>query len=235
MFSKEVLTLVALAGLGLPTPLDLASRQSCPKVHVFGARETTASPGYGSSSTVVNLILNTYPGSTSEALSYPACGGQSSCGSVSYAQSVQQGVQAATTAINNYHTACPQTQLVLVGYSQGGQVFDDVLCGGGDSGESISSTAVPISSAAVAQIKAAIFQGDPRFVSGFSYEVGTCKAGGFDARPASFKCPSASKIQSYCDASDPYCCNGNNPATHQGYGNEYGQAALAFVKTKITA
>lgn len=49
---------------------------------------------------------------------------------------------------------------------------------GGDTAEGITSTAVPLSSAAVSQIKAAIFMGDPRFVSGLSYEVGTCKAGG---------------------------------------------------------
>ncbi len=40
-------------------------------------------------------------------------------------------------------------------------------------------------------------------------------------------------IQSYCDATDPYCSNGNNPATHNGYQQEYGAAALKFVKTKI--
>lgn len=56
----------------------------------------------------------------------------------------------------------------------------------------------------------------------------------FDARPASFVCPSASKIQSYCDAADPYCCNGSDANTHQGYGAEYGSAALAFVKSKLS-
>jgi acetylxylan esterase len=51
----------------------LQERQSsCPNFHVFGARETTAPAGYGSSSTVVNLVLNAYPGSTAEAISYPA-------------------------------------------------------------------------------------------------------------------------------------------------------------------
>lgn len=55
----------------------------------------------------------------------------------------------------------------------------------------------------------------------------------FDQRPAGFSCPSAAKIKSYCDASDPYCCNGSNAATHQGYGSEYGSQALAFVKSKL--
>lgn len=105
-----------LAGTTLASPLE--ERQSCPKVHVFGARETTVSQGYGSSSTVVNLVLGAYSGSTAEAIVYPACGGQSSCGSVSYANSVQQGVAAVTSAVNSFNTKCPTTQLVLVGYSQ---------------------------------------------------------------------------------------------------------------------
>jgi acetylxylan esterase len=96
--------------------------------------------------------------------------------------------------------------------------------------------------------------GDPQYVAGLPYDVGTCGAGGvsnllyypsvvkgfaddleFDARPSGFSCPSASKIQSYCDATDPYCCNGNDASTHNGYGAEYGQAALTFVNTKLSS
>lgn len=61
---------------------------------------------------------------------------------------------------------------------QGGQIMDDALCGGGDPDEGISSTAVPLSASAVNMIKAAIFMGDPRYIYGLSYEVGTCRAGG---------------------------------------------------------
>lgn len=57
----------------------------------------------------------------------------------------------------------------------------------------------------------------------------------FAPRPTGFQCPYANNIQSYCDAADPYCCNGNDANTHQGYGTEYGQAALTFVKAKINA
>lgn len=115
------LILSAYGFLGLASPIEgeaLETRQSCPGVHVFGARETTVSQGYGSSITVVNLILAAYSGSTSEAIVYPACGGQSTCGSVSYSSSVQQGTAAAAAAVNAFYTQCPSTQLVLVGYSQ---------------------------------------------------------------------------------------------------------------------
>ena len=50
----------------------LKARQSCPEVHVFGARETTAPAGYGTASVVVDLVLGAYSGATSEAIDYPA-------------------------------------------------------------------------------------------------------------------------------------------------------------------
>lgn len=93
-------------------------KRSCPPIHIFGARETTAPAGYGSSATVVNLVIGAHSGATSEAINYPACGGQSSCGGASYASSVQQGVAAVVSAVNNFNSQCPESQIVLVGYSQ---------------------------------------------------------------------------------------------------------------------
>ena len=53
---------------------------------------------------------------------------------------------------------------------QGGQVYDNVMCG--ENGPP------PISDAAQAQVKAAIFLGDPHYVSGLAYGVGNCQASG---------------------------------------------------------
>lgn len=61
---------------------------------------------------------------------------------------------------------------------QGGQIFDDALCGGGDSAEGITSTASTISAAANKNIKAVILMGDPRHTPGASFNVGTSTAGG---------------------------------------------------------
>lgn len=57
-------------------------------------------------------------------------------------------------------------RLVVVGYSQGGEIFDDALCGGGSC------------SIADYNVKAAIFMGAPTYVAGLTYNVGTCAAQG---------------------------------------------------------
>ncbi|KAH7152664.1 cutinase-domain-containing protein [Dactylonectria macrodidyma] len=213
----------------------LVSGQSCPDIYIFGARETTASAGFGSAGAMIDMIIADHSGATSEAIDYPACGGQSSCGSVSYADSAKAGTSAVATAVNDFNTRCPDSQIVLVGYSQGGQIMDNALCGGGDSGAGITDTAVPISDSAVKMIKAAILMGDPRYVSGLAYGVGTCTSGGFDARASGFTCPSASKVQLYCDGEDPYCCDGSDAAHHQQYVSLYGDEALTFVNNKLSA
>lgn len=61
---------------------------------------------------------------------------------------------------------------------QGAEIFDNAFCGGGDPNQGLTPTAVPISTAALAQIKAVILQGDPQYVYGLSYDVGSCTAGG---------------------------------------------------------
>jgi acetylxylan esterase len=168
---KTSAVLPILAGIASANPLghELDERQSCPGVYVFGARETTAPAGYGTSSGLVNMVVSAYPGAGSAAISYPACGGQSSCGGVSYDSSAQQGTTAVISAVNSLNSRCPNTKIVLVGYSQGGQIMDNAFCGG--SGATLTGTAL-------AAVKAAIFMGDPHNVNGLSYNVGTCKAGG---------------------------------------------------------
>jgi acetylxylan esterase len=100
---------VAPVAMGGPVAME---KRACPNIHIFGARETTAPAGYGSAGTFVNLILNAYPGSTAEAVNYPAQGGNS------YASSVQAGTQNVANQINSYNQQCPSTKLVIVGYSQ---------------------------------------------------------------------------------------------------------------------
>ncbi|KAL1600963.1 carbohydrate esterase [Nothophoma quercina] len=221
---------LSVIGLAVANPVELTERQSCPKVYIFGARETTVaqSNGFGTAGGLVNQVKAAYPGSGAEAIVYPACGGQASCGGVSYDSSQSQGTAAVVKAVTAYNQKCPSTQIVLIGYSQGGQIMDNALCGG---------AGATLTGNALNAVKVAIFMGDPHNRAGLPYNVGTCTAGGFAARPAGFQCSPASTsiIKSYCDAADPYCCNGNDANTHQQYVNKYGSQALAFIKSKLTA
>ncbi|KAI1365971.1 cutinase-domain-containing protein [Xylaria arbuscula] len=208
------------------SPAEITERQSCPDVYVFGARETTVSPGYGTAGGLVNQVLAAYPGSQAEPISYPACGGQASCGGVSYDQSATQGTAAVVSAVTSLNSRCPSTKIVLIGYSQGGQIMDNALCGG---------AGATLTGNALAAVKVAIFMGDPHNVAGLPYNVGTCTAGGFAARPSGFQCSPASPsiIKSYCDSTDPYCCNGNDANSHQQYVVKYGSQALAFIQSQL--
>ncbi|KAK3290362.1 cutinase [Chaetomium fimeti] len=217
-----------LAGLVSAGPVEVEARQSCPEVHVFGARETTAPAGYGTSEGLVNMVKQAYSGATSEAIDYPACGGQSQCGGVSYDQSASQGTSAVVSAVTSFNQRCPDTKIVLIGYSQGGQIMDNALCGG---------AGATLTGEPLAAVKAAIFMGDPHNVVGLPYNVGTCQAQGFAARPSGFQCSPASPdiIQSYCDSPDPYCCTGNDANSHQQYVTKYGQQALTFIQGLVDA
>ncbi|KAF2458666.1 Acetylxylan esterase At 0.90 angstrom resolution [Lineolata rhizophorae] len=220
--------LLASGAVAVPSG-GLGARQgNCPPVHVFGARETTVPPGMGSAGQVVNSIVQAHPGATSEAINYPAAGDNA------YGSSVQQGTQAVADQVNSFAQRCPDTELVLVGYSQGAQIMDNAICGGGDPGQGWTNTDVLITGSVADQVKAVILMGDPRHTPGLPYNVGTSNAPGFDPRPSGFVCPAADKIQSYCDAADPYCSNGNNAQTHQSYGYVYGQQALDFVNEKLS-
>jgi acetylxylan esterase len=108
------------AGLAAAGPVEITERQSCPKVYIFGARETTQpqSNGYGTALNLVNSVKSAYSGAGSEAIVYPACGGQSQCGGIAYDNSASQGTAAVVKAVTAYNQKCPSTQIVLIGYSQ---------------------------------------------------------------------------------------------------------------------
>ncbi|KAI1756910.1 glycoside hydrolase superfamily [Xylaria castorea] len=212
-------TLTATVGLG--------RREGCSDLRIFGARETTAPPGFGTAATVVSLIQRSYPAASAESIIYPAAGGNL------YEASVAAGVRAVAAQTNSYFQKCPNTTLVMVGYSQGAQIIDDAFCGGPD-GFSLNTTRESVSAGVSRMVAAIILMGNPRHVPGRVGDIGNATAGGFAARPFGYQCPAfASLIRSYCDEADPFCAKGNSSATHQGYGQVYGQDAVEFVTRKL--
>ncbi|KAK3322516.1 cutinase-domain-containing protein [Apodospora peruviana] len=204
-----------------------SGQASCPDIHIFGARETTTPPGFGTAETLVDLVTKTFPRTTSEAIIYPAAGGDE------YGASVTAGIAAVVNQTGQFTERCPGSIVIMHGYSQGAQIMDDAFCGGPD-GSSLNSSVSLVSKTTATNVAAIILMGNPRHVDGLPFNVGNATAGGFAARPKNFKCPAFQNIiQAYCDSPDPFCSNGTDTNTHQGYGKEYGREALLFIISKL--
>ncbi len=80
-------------------------------VHMIIARASTEQPGTGIIGTVATQVQQQIPGSDVVAVDYPAT-------LENYVTSESQGVVAMTKLIMDYASACPNSKIVLMGYSQ---------------------------------------------------------------------------------------------------------------------
>ncbi|KAF9888533.1 hypothetical protein FE257_008640 [Aspergillus nanangensis] len=228
MLSKLAVCLLASGTIAASS--ETAKHQSsCPDIHVFGARHTTAKDDYGAAKEFVELLLETHPGATAEPIHYPAAP------KPRFTESVHHGVQAVTYQVTEFVRKCPDTQIVLVGYSQGAQIMDNALCGGPDPTVEIFSTEPTISSEVGSHVKAIIWMGDPRYTIGAPFNRGTATTSGTRPRSENPYCiPYTDKIQSYCDNGDPVCSDGKDFNVHVSYAKTYGQDALEFVSRRLS-
>ncbi|BGP47559.1 hypothetical protein JCM10450v2_003422 [Rhodotorula kratochvilovae] len=120
--------------LGASSSSSSSSCVSGSAVHIIVARASTEPAGEGIIGQVATMVKRQLTGSTSEAISYPAT-------LYPYLSSEAAGVKAMTAAIEAYTQRCPESKLVLMGYSQrnltkaplgyeqGAHVVGDTLCG----------------------------------------------------------------------------------------------------------
>jgi acetylxylan esterase len=115
---------------------NLLSRQTTcySGVYIIGARGSDEDPGYGSVASVVSGVLAAIPNSGAIALDYPA-----SVFDPLYDDSVSDGISTMISLIQTYVDSCAG-KIVLVGFSQGGNVVTDTLAGGVDKPTPISPT-----------------------------------------------------------------------------------------------
>lgn len=120
--------LLSLAAVALAAPLEerqTVSSTNCTTkgVHMIVARASTEETGIGSLLTPLVETLEAYlPGSDAVAVDYPAS-------LIEYGDSVNAGVTDMTNLIETYVASCPDSKIVLLGYSQGAQVVGDTVCG----------------------------------------------------------------------------------------------------------
>jgi acetylxylan esterase len=126
-----ILLLVTLASCA-PHTLRLRQTTCYSGVYVIGARGSDEDPGYGSVAPVVDGVLSSIPNSGAVALDYPA-----SVLDPVYPDSVTDGINTMISLIETYVNNC-EGKIVLVGFSQGGNVVTDVLAGGVDKPDPLS-------------------------------------------------------------------------------------------------
>lgn len=90
--------------------------------------------------------------------------------------------------VGAYVAKCPDSAVVMVGYSEGSQIIDDAFCGGPD-GNSMAETAAPVPADVGARVKALVFMGDPRNIPGLPYNIGSSTGGGVSFLPPLFFVP----------------------------------------------
>ncbi|KAE8395571.1 acetylxylan esterase precursor [Aspergillus alliaceus] len=199
----------------------------CAKVHMIVARQSTSWPGEGRMKELADFIKRHLPNSDSEALQYPAYGDI-----WRYRSSVFAGDTAMISAITSYAVRCPDSQIVLLGYSQGAHIIGDVLCG--SVVERGFPAILPIDDRLGAKISAAISMGDPTHVPGLPYNVGTGKKNGKFPRVNHTACTKYESIRrSYCDEGDKYCASGYWFGVHRKYVKKYKGDATWFVLSKV--
>ena len=119
---RPVVALISLCGL-LLGPIPVGSAQPCPDVDVVFARGTGEPPGVGGSGEPFIDSLRSQVGAKSLDV-YPVNYEASSDFSdpVQFAQSVVDGIKDAGGHVQSTAASCPNTKIVLGGYSQGAAV-----------------------------------------------------------------------------------------------------------------
>ena len=105
----------------LSTPIDIASAAPCPDVEVTFARATTEPPGVGVVGQQFIDSLRSQVGGRSVgvyAVNYPA--------SEDFVPSTNAGTSDANAHVTSMIANCPNTKMVLGGYSQGAMVIDEI-------------------------------------------------------------------------------------------------------------
>ncbi|MCG7592992.1 cutinase family protein [Mycobacterium sp. C3-094] len=204
---------VAAAAAALPLagsavlPVPAASAQPCSDVEVIFARGTSEPPGIGRVGQALTDALNTQLGGRSVstyAVNYPA--------SYDFLNTAV-GATDAAGRIASLAAQCPNTRIVLGGYSQGAAVVD-MLAGVPPLGNKIGEigSAPPLASGLVGNVDAVAVFGNPAAKFG---------------NPVSGAGAFAGKAIDLCADGDPICSDGRNPFAHTHYETSpfIGQAA----------
>ncbi|KAF1991070.1 carbohydrate esterase family 5 protein, partial [Aulographum hederae CBS 113979] len=196
----------------------------CAPAHIIVARGSNEPQGPGVIGSLANMTMRDAPGTSMESIVWPAT-------IDNYANSSSEGTAATTAALSAKVLQCPQTKIIMMGYSQGAHVIGDSLCGGG----LVGLPTPPVDPAISANVVAIVQYGDPRHLPNMPYDIGTSiKTGLFPRNLATQSCSRfAPLLRSFCDTGDPFCDQGTAIEVHRRYAREYNAQAREFVAAML--
>ncbi|KAI4718255.1 alpha/beta-hydrolase [Aureobasidium sp. EXF-10727] len=227
---------IAQTSVAASVPQLQARQSACSDVHVFLAKGNNE-PYPGRQGKLVNAI----------------CDGLSSCDyedilfynpvESPYCASIEEGVANGIAQLNSYAARCPDSKLVISGYSQGSQIVGDII--GGGSGTFFQdcmtkpSPNLDVNSELGKKIVAVTTFGNTRHTANQPYnQLSGAPDNGLFPRPAYQLANLATwtaKYHDYCVAEDPICAGGNVVEDHLNYFDIYSDLAASWIKQQIAA
>lgn len=201
--------------------------------YIIVARGTNEAPGQGKTSQVAQMVADRVPGSISVAVDYPATALRRKKRDL-YPVSVTKGIQDTINKIHNYVAACGEgSKIVLMGWSQGGNVMTDTLAGGRSKPDPIGEEyrkysrfplyCLPFISSVFSAfllafleylfvyfeltppVKAVTVFGDPSFSANRTYDYGSNAHGSMEGIFARRSAGTVALLQTYSDVLASYC------------------------------
>jgi hypothetical protein len=215
--------LAALVGL-LCAPTPAGHAQPCPDVEAVFARGTNEPMGVGGTGQAFVDALRWQLGGRTLAVypvNYAASG---DFASPDFPRTVVQGAQDADIHIRNTAGACPNTRIVLGGYSQGAVVADFVASGTAPQGLPPEAVPAPLPPEVTERIAAVVYFGKPTDQVLRKY----------GATASTTSEPLAAKSLNLCLPGDPICSPGTDGNLHKLYvANGLTNQGAAFAAARL--
>ncbi|KAI3316835.1 carbohydrate esterase family 5 protein [Xylariaceae sp. AK1471] len=223
---RSTACLLGLAAIAAAAPVmetQSAAAVTCVSgLYMIAARGSEEDPGEGPLSMVTSMVEALVPGSTSVAVDYPAAIYDDG----TYPVSVYEGVTDTESKIEAYVSACgASSRIVLLGFSQGGNVMTDALAGGVLKPD-------PLTEAYRPYIKSVVVFGDPSFTINQSFDAGNATKNGIFSRGGDSLAmlnTYAGVLRSYCMVHDTICATGDSLDVHSAEVPTFAVAAAQFI------